>query len=422
MKKFLLFLFFGIFSFMAFAQEFEASLQLRPRFEFRNGYKTLLNEHQDPASFVSQRSRLMLNYEDTPLRLKFSLQNIRVWGDVPTMTTADNNGIAVFEAYGDYFIAPELKVRVGRQVLSYDNQRIFGEVDWAQQGQSHDALLLTYLPATSQRLDLGFALNSNAENLVEIPYSVNNYKAMQFAWYHLEYGTSGLSFLVANTGFDSGIVGENRKTEYLQTFGSYFRFSKGSFSGDLGGYGQTGKRNSRTVEAFYAGANLNYKIDSNWIMGIGGEYVSGTDLNDNTGKNYSFTPLFGTNHAFNGFMDYFYVGNHQNSVGLVDGYAKLSYINGRLGMSAVPHIFYAEGEIIGSEGENDLFLGTEVDIMANYRIHKDVSLNLGYSQMFGTPSMEVLKGVDSSRVQNWAWIMLSFHPRLFQYNTTPKVP
>ena len=36
-------------------------------------------------------------------------------------------------------------------------------------------------------------------------------------------------------------------------------------------------------------------------------------------ENNSFTPFYGTNHKFNGHMDYFYVGNHIGNVGLREG-------------------------------------------------------------------------------------------------------
>lgn len=88
--------------FSTYAQTFETGLQLRPRFEYRNGYKTLLTEQEDAAAFISQRSRLNLNFQNNSLEMKLSLQNVRVWGDVPTMRTADNNGISLFEAYGQY--------------------------------------------------------------------------------------------------------------------------------------------------------------------------------------------------------------------------------------------------------------------------------------------------------------------------------
>ena len=87
MKNILTLLVFILVSQISFAQEFDVNLQLRPRFEFRNGYKNLLSENQDATSFVSQRSRLNLDFKNEALQFKFSLQNIRVWGDVPLLST-----------------------------------------------------------------------------------------------------------------------------------------------------------------------------------------------------------------------------------------------------------------------------------------------------------------------------------------------
>jgi hypothetical protein len=40
--------------------------------------------------------------------------------------------------------------RIGRQTLSYDNQRIMGAITWIQQGQSHDAALSSYKDKKNQ--------------------------------------------------------------------------------------------------------------------------------------------------------------------------------------------------------------------------------------------------------------------------------
>lgn len=420
MKKIILLVFFGMLSQLSFAQEFEADLQLRPRFEFRNGYKTLLSEEEDPASIVSQRSRLNLNFSEEKLKLKFSVQNVRVWGDVPTLNSSDNNGMQIFEAYGQYSFSEAWSFKAGRQVISYDNQRIFGAVDWAQQARSHDALVFTYKSAEKQQLDLGVAINAEREELVKSPYRLNNYKNLQYAWYHLNFTNSALSFLAMNTGYEGNA--EDQKVDDLQTFGSYFNFKGERFFGDVAAYAQTGKRNGLTAEAFYAGANFNYALNSEWMAGLGGEYLSGKDMNDASDKLKSFEPLFGTNHAFNGYMDYFYVGNHLNSVGLVDAYAKINYANGQWKVAALPHLFFAPNQIMDSNANKlQNYLGTEVDLTASYALHKNLSLGLGYSQMFGSQSLEVLKGGDAGNIQNWAWLMLNFHPVLFHTNKAPAV-
>ncbi|WP_423818605.1 alginate export family protein [Salinimicrobium sp. TIG7-5_MAKvit] len=401
------------------AQTFEADLQIRPRFEYRNGYKTLLSETADPAAQVSQRSRLTLGYQDEELLVKFSGQSVGVWGDAPTMRLEDNNTFSLFEAYGQYQASPNFLFRVGRQVLSYDNQRILGEVNWAQQGQSHDAALLSWKLALNHRLDVAAAYNAQAETIIDAPYLVNSYQNLQMAWYHMDLNNVGFSFLLMNTGYEFDTVQQDREVDYIQTFGAFHNFVSGKFFGDLGVYGQAGSRNDKDVSALYAGLNLNYKLNKNWKAGLGGEYLSGTDLDDASGENKSFTPLFGTNHAFNGHMDYFYVGNHQNSVGLLDLYGKLSYVTSKFEFSVVPHVFSSAAKIVDVAGnEQDSYLGTEIDLSAGYKFRKDFGINFGYSQMFGSDSLEILKGGDSGQTQNWAWVMVSFSPKLFSFTKT----
>ena len=48
----------GLLSLTTYAQEFDANLQIRPRYEYRNGFKNSLSNGQEATSFISQRSRL----------------------------------------------------------------------------------------------------------------------------------------------------------------------------------------------------------------------------------------------------------------------------------------------------------------------------------------------------------------------------
>ena len=414
MKKILFLLLIFNFS-AAFGQTFETDLQIRPRFEYRNGYKTLLNETQEPAAFVSQRSRLTLDYVHEKLLVKLSAQNIHVWGNVPTMRLEDVNGIALFEAFGQYRASENLMFRLGRQVLSYDNQRILGEVDWAQQGQSHDAALVSWLPKQNHRFDLGAAYNAPVETLAKIPYEVNSYQNLQFAWYHMGVNNVGFSFLFMNTGYEYNGL-RKREIDYLQTYGAFHKFNSGRFTGDVAVYGQTGARNDHEVAAWYAGINLNYILDRSWRVGAGAEFLSGTNMNSTTDESYSFTPLFGTNHKFNGFMDYFFVGNHQNSVGLLDIYGRLTFSSPKFELSVTPHAFSSAANVVDATGEiQEDYLGTEIDLAGVYKVQKDLSVGFGYSQMFGTESLEVLKGGNSSQTQNWAWVMVNFSPKIFSF-------
>lgn len=398
-----------------FGQEIDANLQLRPRFEYRNGFKSPMVKGEDATSFVSQRSRLNINLAQEKFKAKLRLQNIRTWGDVATTATADKNGIAVFEAWAQYDFSPNWSARLGRQVISYDNQRIFGEIDWIQQGQSHDAVLVSFHDKNHQ-LDLGFALNANAENLVapKTPYTTN-YKSMQYAWYHTQLGKINTSFLLLNTGYEFEKSVGDVEVDYKQTFGTYLVFKDKKWDTNLGLYGQTGKSSDKNVSAWYAGANLGYALTDAFKATLGYEFLSGKDQDNTSLTVKSFSPVFGTNHAFNGFMDYFYVGNHQNSVGLQDAFLKLNYSFKKWQFTLTPHVFDAPNTVLDASNEKmDSYLGTEIDFTLGYAVQKDIMVSAGYSQMFASGTLERLKNVtDASSANNWAWVMISFQPKIF---------
>lgn len=417
LKKFFLVAIIGC-SHHVFSQEFDVDLQLRPRFEFRNGFKSPLLDSEDATSFISQRSRINFSFHQDKLTTKLSVQDIRTWGDAATTATAGKNGLAVFEAWAKYNFNDNWSTRLGRQVLSYDNERIMGGIDWLQQGQSHDAALISYKKGKSQ-LDLGFALNANAENLVEpkTPYTTN-YKSMQYAWFHNNWSKINMSLLFLNTGYEFQKNPNELEVDYKQTFGTYLTYKENKWDANLGLYAQTGQSAGKQLSAWYASGFVNYAIADGFSTGLGYEFLSGKDQNDTDAKLKSFTPLFGTNHAFNGLMDYFYVGNHQNNVGLQDAYLKLNYKNKQWQFTLVPHIFNAPSKVFDAQGKKmDSYLGTEIDFTASYALQKDIVLSGGFSQIFTSSTLERVKNVtNAADANNWAWVMVSFSPKLFSTN------
>lgn len=397
------------------AQELDVNLQVRPRFEYRNGYKSLLKEGQEGTSQISQRSRLNFNYKQDQLTVKLTFQNTRTWGDVATTATKDANGVAVFEAWAQYDLTKKWSARMGRQVLSYDNQRIMGEMDWAQQGQSHDALMVSFHPENHQ-LDMGLAYNSDNENLIQTPYTVANYKTMQYAWYHTTFDKIGASLLFLNTGYEYANADAKLLVDYKQTFGTYLTYKTGKIDSNLSFYGQTGKSTDKQVSAWDAAINFGYNITDSFKAGLGYEFLSGKDTNDQSTVIKSFNPIFGTNHGFNGYMDYFYVGNHLNSVGLQDAFLKFNYNVKKWQFALIPHVFLAAADVVTPLNEKlDSYLGTEVDFTAGFNFKKDITLTGGYSQMFGTKTLEFIKTGDASHTNNWAWLMISVNPRIFSW-------
>lgn len=400
------------------AQDFNMSAEIRPRYENTHGIKAPLQTDADGANFVSQRTRLNFDFLYNKIRLGVSLQNIRVWGDVSTLSKDDTN-IAFHQAWAEALLSEKFSIQFGRQVIAYDNQRIFGGVAWAQQARSHDAAVAHWKVGEKSKLDLGFALNANDDASVFEPYIVNQYKAFQYAWYHTDFDKLGLSFLLLNNGVQFEDANNDFKVDYSQTIGSYLNYKNGKLSADAQLYVQTGSINENSVSAMNFGGNVGYKLNDQFSLGLGAEYLSGKDTNDASTDVKSFNPLYGTNHKFNGLMDYFYVGNHGGSVGLIDIYGSIAYKKDKFNIKLSPHFFSAPASIYSGLTEMDSYLGTELDLTMGYNLAKGIGVAAGHSMMFATESMEVIKRTptypnpDADENNSWTWVMVTFKPNLF---------
>ncbi|MBX9806573.1 MAG: alginate export family protein, partial [Flavobacteriaceae bacterium] len=218
-------LLFGMITLSTYSQEFSSDVQLRPRYEYTNGFGTLLTPTTEHTSFIGQRSRVNFNYNDTKLKMKLALQNVHTWGDAATTTVSSKNGVAAFEAWAEYSFTDKWSTKLGRQVLSYDNQRIIGGLDWANQGRSFDAALIKYKGKNSQ-LDLGFALNADSEAKVAsvTPYATDVFKDMQYAWCHTNINKLGVSLLALNVGKEYLKTPMEVGRSYFQTFGTFAKY------------------------------------------------------------------------------------------------------------------------------------------------------------------------------------------------------
>ena len=390
---------------------------IRPRFEYRHGFANLFPNDAEPAAFVVQRSRLNLNYQMEKLTMMMSFQDVSVWGDTKQVDATDsNNSFSLFQAWVDYQFHENWSTKLGRQVISYDDQRIFGGLDWAMQGRFHDAALLRYKKG-SFKADLGFAFSQQGQATDGNAYYLQGaftYKTMQYAYLKKNWNKTSASFLVLNTGFQD-FKGLNNDIPdgvfYRQTIGSHITFpiDKINFLGSV--YVQTGKSNGTTdLSAYNLALEANYK-PSKTLFALGFEMLSGTNQ-DGESKNKSFFPLYGTNHKFNGFMDYFYVGNHANTVGLNDLYAKAVFTTGeKSNLLAKVHYFAANADLLN---DADSYLGTELDLVFTQQLMTAVKLNVGYSHMFASESMSLIKGGrPHDNTNNWAWVQFTITPTLF---------
>lgn len=395
--------------------------EFRPRTELRHGFGSLIAEDEDAGFGVSTRMRLNVGYTVDAYTFYVSLQDVLVWGENRQLLPDDeNNSFAVFEAWADINLGSGFSTKLGRQTLDYDDQRILGSVGWAQQARNHDAALIKYGKERFQ-MDLGLAFSQDYDDpsgfqSIGTAYNTTGfftYKTMQYLYLKQNWKNLNGSILILNNGFQNfeadGATPDGISN--LQTVGTHLEYKKASFGAALNAFLQTGERQGSVDvgSAYLLGLDLSYKTSSKVSLGAGIEMISGNDVST-PNKTEAFFPLYGTNHKFNGFMDYFYVGNHANSVGLFDIHVNAYFQLGKKSSLMVKALNFCGDQELPS-GERSL--GTELDLVFSQAFN-GYSLQLGYSQMFASDGMYELKGITedaSASGQNWAWAMLVIKPK-----------
>ena len=110
--------------------QFKVNGTLRPRMEYRNGYKTLRNSDSEMAGFIGQRTRLSFDYKKEKLTTRITLYDFRVWGDQNLKSDLPSMGI--FEAWAEINLSENLLLKAGRQALKYDNSRLKSKIgNWS---------------------------------------------------------------------------------------------------------------------------------------------------------------------------------------------------------------------------------------------------------------------------------------------------
>lgn len=387
----------------------------------RNGFKTPSSDGFKPAVFTEQRSRIYFDYKQPKYQLKLAFQDVRFWGETTQVFKKELGTTFLSEAWGELNLTEKVSVKAGRQIISYDNERFLGGLEWAQQGRRHDAILLKIEDgAKASKLHFGFAFNSDQDiaepallqRTVANYYSVaGNYKSMQYAWYNKSFKDGKLSILA----FNNGVQNADSTVSNKQTTGFVLSKKFGKVTFETENYYQTGKLGKSEVGAILASINATVQTKLTPLT-LGYEYISGKDDSDASSKVTAFSPDYGTNHAHNGFMDYFFVGPANGNVGVQDFYIKTKFKLGKGTLMAHGHQFLTGSkQLTESGGVLNKSMGTEVDLVYVQKIGSDITFNLGYSQLFASETMLALRPGNKPS-NNWAWAMITFKPTLLSSN------
>jgi len=258
-KSLLILLTSAIFASFTYAQ-FVVSGEIRPRGELRYGYKKLAAENQDPAGFVSQRTRLNFSFKNEKLQTYASVQNVSVWGDQRTNAgskiASDTSVALFFEAWGELFLNTYSGIRLGRQSISLEDQRLMSAGDWNQGGAFLDGVLFRYENDSVVNIKVFGSYNNENENPVNTDFPNKKYKTFNFAQVKKDFGKT---FSVTAQGFLTGNQKNKDKDKiYLKnTFGGYITYKPVSLlSVNLSGFYQNGQdKSGNLVSAYFAGLN-----------------------------------------------------------------------------------------------------------------------------------------------------------------------
>ena len=391
-----------------FAQ-FSLNGEVRPRAEFRHGYRIMPEADDLPAGLISQRTRLTVGFKNKQVITKVSLQDVRIWGQERTQTHAPS--LELHEAWVQLALNDRLSLRAGRQVIHYDNNRFFAVNNWNQYGQKHDGLVMRY-QGNGNELHIGAAFNQSAERLTGTQYYLGKYKTLNYIWYKTGLTpVLDLSLLAIADGFEHP---ENTQLLYMRgTWSAYFTYNMGLLSVMANPAIQHGKTpNGQDISSWYFSMEAVLSPLSYMRNTLGSEFLSGNDYSAADGKYRAFDPSYGAGHAVHGFMDYFTdIPVHTKGAGLVNPYLKNRFfINDRLSVDADLHLFYLQKNYMQGGEVIDKYLGTEIDLTFGYSFNPITRISLGYSVMFGSESMEVINGGDKDMFAHWAFVMLRVRP------------
>ncbi len=420
---------------------FTIDLDFRPRSEIRNGYGRLRRDTTRATTFTNQRSRILLTYkQEGKFIFHTSIQDIRVWGDKDPRS---NEGtVQIFEAWAEPFITSRLSVRMGRQKLAFDNQRLFAENDWRPNSGAHDAFNLRYY-GTKFSSDLAIAWNQNAQDASTAERFFDNtyngavaYKGLAVSY--LKYNLNEqwtLSSINSAEAFQSTKPKDDKEKLYVRfTDGGRIEYQKGNWYLTASGYLQSGwLASGKKVTAWYIQPEIRYSKKDKITVRLGAEVFSGDDAThvaSNKVVDHNFNALYGVAHIFNGTMDFFTkFPSDISNAGLFNPYLfVIKNVGKKVEMKIDFHLFYSENNYKTNKVSDDFksgviipkYLGFENDFLITFKPNPYTKINAGASYTLPTVSLkEILsknKGYGyAGLLPSWFYLSFSFRPQLFKH-------
>ncbi|MFZ1799868.1 MAG: alginate export family protein, partial [Chitinophagaceae bacterium] len=331
------------------------SLDMRVRTEWRHGYKSIPTPDTTGAFLVNQRTRFNVDYKNKIVDIFLSLQDARVWGQqdpregqtgtATTSTPSTTFPLYFFEAYAEPHFNDKLSLRIGRQRISYDNQRLFSENNWRLPGNSYDAARLIFNNKKNFTTELVVSFNQSGENIFTTKYKplVPNYKSLFVNYLNWKLSDKFvLTTINAADRYQSSDPDKYTTTYQRFTSGGRLEYTRSNWYFTIAAYDQYGTDSSgKKISAYYFQPEIKYTA-GNFIARLGMEYFSGADSSTHPLKNKSITPLYGTAHSFMGYLDIFDVPGDFNNAGMINPYLHFQWKKNKITLSMQNYIFISQ--------------------------------------------------------------------------------
>ncbi|MEK0448005.1 MAG: hypothetical protein RL088_273 [Verrucomicrobiota bacterium] len=304
-------------------------------------------------------------------------------------------------------------VKIGRQLLSFGDERLIGAFEWNNIGRVFDAVKLTYksgpwtidafassvVQPTRSGMNMSDLFNGNETRREQI---FSGIYASTTAWgpqttdlfvlhLHEEQAVTSTNFLTIGTrikskpgAFASAPASDGKTIAAPKPVGFDYEF-EGAF--------QTGEVKGLDLTAFALHGGVGYTFDTEWMPRVGVSYDYGSgDNNPADGDIETFQNLFPTNHKFYGQMDAFSWQNVQD-LELSVKFTPTKKLNARVAVHAFwlasndDSWYRANGvttvrPLTPAARAAGSYIGTEADLTLTYALSKNVNIEGGYSHFF----------------------------------------
>jgi len=376
----------------AWGDRLNIQIELRHRFEYRDNFdfNDLLD---DQDGFQLFRSRLNLGIQPIRgLRLFLQLQDARIWETENFRTPAFQDTVDIRQAYLEIQIRKHQWIlRVGRQQLTFGNERVIGGFNWSNVAQSFDGIKLGY----RQRK---FDVDAFIARKVKIQSGLNEWDSDD-TLYGLFVRYKGLKSAVVegyvvyrNTDRPISFGPQLTPGDLAETtIGIWINRTPGKgLDYTLEAAFQLGSFGRDDIRAYAWALRVGYTFDVPWKPRLGFEwdYASGDD-DPTDGTRKTFDNLFPTNHLHYGYMDRLSWQNLNNlrfMLALVPmTRLKIAFDVHRARVAETADALFNAGRkpyrlavVPGVSGD----VGTEIDVTARVRLNPLLGILVGYSHFY----------------------------------------